>query len=47
MGYAKYGKYIWGEAAKENPVAKSAGAANPEPATDEIETIDENELSQL
>jgi plasmid segregation protein ParM len=47
LGYAKYGKYIWGEAVKENPAAKSAGEPNPEPATEEIETIDERELSQM
>jgi plasmid segregation protein ParM len=47
LGYAKYGRYIWGEAVKENPAAKSAGEPNPEPATEEIETIDERELSQM
>ena len=47
LGYAKYGKYIWGEASTENPAAKSAGKPNPELATEDIETIDENELSQV
>ncbi|MDH3829783.1 MAG: hypothetical protein OET21_20325, partial [Desulfobacterales bacterium] len=47
LGYAKYGRYIWGEAAIENPAAKSAGEPIPEPATETIETIDENELSQV
>ena len=47
LGYAKYGKYIWGEASNENPAAKSAGEPNPEPPTETIETIDENELSQV
>ena len=47
LGYAKYGKYIWGEAATENPAAKSAGEPNPEPEPETIETIDESELSQL
>jgi plasmid segregation protein ParM len=44
LGYAKYGRSIWGEAAIENPAAKMAGEQNPE---SEIETIEEDELSQL
>jgi plasmid segregation protein ParM len=47
QGYAKYGKYIWGEAAVENPAAKMAGQKNPEPESETIDTINEDELSQL
>ena len=47
QGYAKYGKYIWGEAAVENPAAKLAGEQNPEEENEAIETIDEDELSQV
>jgi plasmid segregation protein ParM len=46
-GYAKYGRYIWGEAAVENPAAKMAGEPNPEPESEDIETIDADELSQV
>ena len=46
-GYAKYGRYIWGEAAVENPAAKMAGEPNPEPESEAIETIDADELSQV
>jgi plasmid segregation protein ParM len=39
LGYAKYGKYIWGEAVKENPSAKEAGTEQPEPESEpETET---------
>ena len=31
LGYAKYGRYIWGEAVTENPSAKQAGTEQPEP----------------
>jgi plasmid segregation protein ParM len=31
LGYAKYGRYIWGEAVTENPSAKEAGTEQPEP----------------
>ena len=47
QGYAKYGKYIWGEAVAENPAAKMAGQKSPEPEPETIETINEDELSQL
>jgi plasmid segregation protein ParM len=47
QGYAKYGKYIWGEAVAENPAAKMAGQKNPEPESETIDTINEDELSQL
>ena len=47
LGYAKYGKYIWGEAAMENPAAKMAGELNPESEAETIETIEANELSQV
>ena len=47
QGYAKYGKYIWGEAVAENPAAKMAGHRNPEPESETIDTINEDELSQL
>ena len=47
QGYAKYGRYIWGEAAVENPAAKLAGEPNPEEENEAIETIDEDELSQV
>jgi plasmid segregation protein ParM len=47
LGYAKYGKYIWGEAAIENPAAKMAGELNPESEAETIETIEANELSQV
>lgn len=47
QGYAKYGRYIWGEAVTENPVAKIAGQRNPEPQPETIDTIHEDELSQL
>ena len=47
LGYAKYGKYIWGEAAAENPVAKAAGEPNPESESENIETIEASELSQM
>ena len=47
LGYAKYGKYIWGEAALENPAAKMAGELNPESEAETIETIEANELSQV
>jgi hypothetical protein len=46
-GYAKYGRYIWGEAAVENPAAKMAGKPNPESESDTIETIEADELSQV
>ena len=46
-GYAKYGRYIWGEAAVENPAAKMAGEPNPELESEAIETIDADELSQV
>ncbi len=47
LGYAKYGKYIWGEAAIENPAATMAGELNPESESETIETIEANELSQV
>ena len=47
QGYAKYGKYIWGEAVAENPAAKMAGQKRPEPESETIDTINEDELSQL
>jgi len=47
QGYAKYGKYIWGEAVTENPAAKMAGQKRPEPESETIDTINEDELSQL
>ena len=47
LGYAKYGKYIWGEAAIENPAATMAGELNPESEAETIETIEANELSQI
>ena len=47
QGYAKYGRYIWGEAVVENPAAKMAGQKNPEPESETIDTISEDELSQL
>jgi hypothetical protein len=47
LGYAKYGKYIWGEAAIENPAAKMAGELNSESESETIETIEANELSQV
>jgi len=47
LGYAKYGKYIWGEAAIENPAAKMAGELNPESESEAIETIEANQLSQV
>jgi plasmid segregation protein ParM len=47
LGYAKYGKYIWGEAVMENPAAKMAGELNPESESETIETIRANELSQI
>jgi hypothetical protein len=46
-GYAKYGRYIWGEAAAENPAAKMAGEPNPESESETIETIEADELSQV
>jgi plasmid segregation protein ParM len=46
-GYAKYGRYIWGEAAVENPAAKMAGEPNPKSESDTIETIEVDELSQV
>ncbi len=46
-GYAKYGRYIWGEAAVENPAAKMAGEPNPESESETIETIEADELSQV
>ena len=47
QGYAKYGRYIWGEAVVENPAAKMAGQKRPEPEPETIDTINEDELSQL
>ena len=47
LGYAKYGRYIWGEAAIENPAAKMAGERNPDSEPETIETIGEDELSQM
>ncbi len=47
LGYAKYGRYIWGEAVSENSAAQLAGEPKPEPETEAIETIDEDELSQV
>ena len=47
QGYAKYGKYIWGEAVAENPAAKMAGQKRPEPEPETIDTVNEDELSQL
>ncbi len=47
LGYAKYGRYIWGEAVGENSAAKSAGEPASEPEAEAIETIDEDELSQV
>jgi len=47
LGYAKYGRYIWGEAAIENPAAKMAGKQDPESESETIETIEEDELSQI
>ena len=47
QGYAKYGRYIWGEAVVENPAAKMAGQKRPEPESETIDTINEDELSQL
>jgi len=47
LGYAKYGRYIWGEAAVENPAAKMAGEPDPETESENIETIEANELSPL
>ena len=47
QGYAKYGRYIWGEAVTENPAAKMAGQKRPEPESETIDTINEDELSQL
>lgn len=47
LGYAKYGRYIWGEAVRENSAAKLAGEPKPEPETEAIETIEEDELSQI
>jgi len=47
LGYAKYGRYIWGEAAIENPAAKMAGKPDPESESETIETIEEDELSQM
>jgi plasmid segregation protein ParM len=47
QGYAKYGKYIWGEAVAENPAAKMAGQRSPETESEAIDTINEDELSQL
>ncbi len=47
LGYAKYGKYIWGEAAIENPAATMAGELNPKSESETIETIEANELSQV
>ncbi|MGD8881806.1 MAG: ParM/StbA family protein [Desulfobacterales bacterium] len=47
LGYAKYGRYIWGEAVVENPAAKMAGEIDPETESEKIETIEASELSQL
>ena len=47
QGYAKYGRYIWGEAVVENPAAKMAGQKRPEPEPETIDTVNEDELSQL
>jgi plasmid segregation protein ParM len=47
LGYAKYGRYIWGEAVNENSAAKLAGEPGPVTETEAIETIDEDELSQV
>jgi plasmid segregation protein ParM len=41
LGYAKYGKYIWGEAVTENPSAKEAGTEKPE-----AESEPENETGE-
>jgi plasmid segregation protein ParM len=47
LGYVKYGRYIWGEAAAENPVARQAGEPKPESEPETIETIEADELSQI
>jgi len=47
LGYAKYGRYIWGEAAIENPAAKMAGEPNSESESETIEKIEASELSQV
>ena len=41
FGYAKYGRYIWGEAVRENPIAKKAGTEQPEP-----ESVPETETAE-
>jgi plasmid segregation protein ParM len=46
-GYFKYGSYIWGEASAENDAAKSAGEPAPTSESENIETIGEDELSQM
>lgn len=47
LGYAKYGKYIWGEAVTENPTAKQAGTELPEPDPETDKTFGESKLSQV
>jgi len=46
-GYAKYGKYIWGEAVTENPAAKEAGTEQSEPGTETGEKFGKAELTQV
>jgi plasmid segregation protein ParM len=47
LGYAKYGKYIWGEAVAENPSAKVAGTEQPEPESVPDEKFGKAGLTQV
>jgi len=47
LGYAKYGRYIWGEAARENPSARQAGTEQPEPETETAEKFGKAGLTQV
>jgi plasmid segregation protein ParM len=51
LGYAKYGRYIWGEAVRENPAARQAGTEQPEsesePETGTAEKFGKAGLTQV
>ncbi|MBW2468980.1 MAG: ParM/StbA family protein [Deltaproteobacteria bacterium] len=47
LGYAKYGRYIWGEAVRENPSARQAGTEQPEPETETAEKFGKAGLTQV